>query len=833
MSILLKYVLRFVKENKFRTILLIFTVAISGAMIYSMLSVKDSLEDVYIEKFSALIGEADIIISASEEAEDQSVDFSVPFEMDKNIIYVHDVVDSMGIYEYDSNKHKMFRLMGISLENYMEGFDLTLLENSEINKFEGDQIIISDYVSKYYDISLGDQVSVYVGSDKHSLEVVGIAASTGLFLDESIEKKAIIPYDTLNGWLSLNGSPNKIYINLAEKYDIDTAIDYFTDMYPDYEINEALSQDDIKNELDKVSFSISFSALMGSFMCIFIIYSSFKVILYEQLPQIGTFRSIGADKRKIRSIMLLEGVIYGVIGGVLGSILGVGISYIIVVMSVPQELKEIVNVGVNVNIVYILVSMVLSVTISTLGILLPIQKVSKIPIKNIVLNIENKQKQKSSRRLLFYIPVLIVTFIIPYVTTNKQLYGPIAILAIIVGFLVIIKLLPVFLSITLTIIKGLIRRILGNVGELACINVKTSSTFLNSITLITIGISITLMMNVISQGMTVIIVDAVADMQNYDITVSFSGINEMKAEKLKDIEHIEESYLAYSVADVEVENQDSAISLVEGVSDLNYFKFRKLSGIDDALFEKLKNGNNIILTETLKKRYQLEEEDNISLILNDTKVTYHIIGFIDTYMTAGSFGMVSMNSLMDAMDESKYSDIYLRVDSKENVEKVADELAFVYENEYTNIEITDDFLAYFKDTMYGISFMIQALSMLAILIGFIGIVNNQLLSFVERQRSIAVFKSIGMSKMQTIKMLFVESLIVGFSGGLIGILGAFLFVNIVPMFFEMADYVVPLKMSIRQCALYVLSASLVTIASTVTIAFKSAKFNIIASIKSE
>ncbi len=53
-------------------------------------------------------------------------------------------------------------------------------------------------------------------------------------------------------------------------------------------------------------------------MSIFIIYSSYKVITLERLPIIGTFRSIGAAKKTLTGILMLESSLYGCIGGLLG-----------------------------------------------------------------------------------------------------------------------------------------------------------------------------------------------------------------------------------------------------------------------------------------------------------------------------------------------------------------------------------------------------------------------------------------------------------------------------------------------------------------------------------
>ncbi len=49
-------------------------------------------------------------------------------------------------------------------------------------------------------------------------------------------------------------------------------------------------------------------------------------------------------------------------------------------------------------------------------------------------------------------------------------------------------------------------------------------------------------------------------------------------------------------------------------------------------------------------------------------------------------------------------------------------------------------------------------------IGIFGVLNNFLISFMERKRYLAIYRSVGMSREQIVKMVFIE----GLSGGIIG-----------------------------------------------------------------
>lgn len=62
-------------------------------------------------------------------------------------------------------------------------------------------------------------------------------------------------------------------------------------------------------------------------MSVFIIFSSYKVITLDRLPVIGTFRSIGATRKTVSRILLLESLLYGCAGGLLGIPPGILVLY--------------------------------------------------------------------------------------------------------------------------------------------------------------------------------------------------------------------------------------------------------------------------------------------------------------------------------------------------------------------------------------------------------------------------------------------------------------------------------------------------------------------------
>jgi putative ABC transport system permease protein len=69
-----------------------------------------------------------------------------------------------------------------------------------------------------------------------------------------------------------------------------------------------------------------------------------------------------------------------------------------------------------------------------------------------------------------------------------------------------------------------------------------------------------------------------------------------------------------------------------------------------------------------------------------------------------------------------------------------------------------------KESNESLFSMVRIFSIMVMVIGISGVMNNFAISFMERKRSLAMLRAAGMSKAQIIKMIFIEAL----SGGLIG-----------------------------------------------------------------
>jgi putative ABC transport system permease protein len=68
MKIILKFILKSIREQKFRTFLIIFSITLSSALFFASVGLSGTLESVILERVKKYIGTADIVIHPNEKS---------------------------------------------------------------------------------------------------------------------------------------------------------------------------------------------------------------------------------------------------------------------------------------------------------------------------------------------------------------------------------------------------------------------------------------------------------------------------------------------------------------------------------------------------------------------------------------------------------------------------------------------------------------------------------------------------------------------------------------------------------------------------------------------
>lgn len=175
------------------------------------------------------------------------------------------------------------------------------------------------------------------------------------------------------------------------------------------------------------------------------------------------------------------------------------------------------------------------------------------------------------------------------------------------------------------------------------------------------------------------------------------------------------------------------------------------------------------------------------LPIKDTKVKLKIVGIIDDpkgfardnfgtgifvpITTAKSIPNLGFSSVWDLLGNSSgesggYGSIYVRINRMENMDGIIKELKDLG----LNVFAFADQLKEIKKVFLIMDSFLGAIGLIALVVAALGIINTMLMSILERTREIGIMKSIGGSENQIRIIFFVESSIIGFIGGIFGLI---------------------------------------------------------------
>ena len=841
MGVIVKYILKSILEKKFRTFIIVFSVTISAALFFASSGMSGTMSSMYETQIRMQTGKADLLITPNRQSPSNS--FKLPTEPLEGVSHIIGAVSASGTFKIPDTETKTSKTKSENL--ILRGFEMDELEQlNPINfsqyavgrAFEGSHIILSSIFADKYDYQVGDRIDIDINGQNRMLTVWGISKPTGIFqhTPQSDTMMALLPRDTLASLFDIRGRVQIAYIILEDKDEIQTIKDELSLLYPRYDVEEPFSAEELNNSLQLIVVPLFLMTTMVLFISIFIIYSTFKVITVERLPVIGTFRSIGATKRMTDSVLIGESLTYGILGGIFGNFLGIGILYLITSIMSNDPYSGQMNVSVKFGLSHMLIAFLLAVFVALISSWIPISRASKIPIKDLVLNTTQNKSRKKSWKTILGLAFLIFSIIGPRIAP-KSLALPINAFSLLVSTVAVIMFVPYITKAFLKVFEKIYGFIFGNEGILAVKNLNDNKNILNNIALLAIGISALLMINTISKSVGIEVLNAYRDWK-FDIMIGLNNSDRDAEQVLRSVDGVIGTYGAYEAwGGIDVKDTQYKIQYMQGIDTSkfrDYVEFR-MEGNDnvDVAFRQLNEGRNIMVANMAKESLDLKTGDFITLEMSSGDKTYKVIGFFDSIMQNGSNAIISQNYFKMDMEQNQYTRFYIRTS------KPPDEVLLSIQDKFMRRGVWGDTIASMEKNNYDSNnqFMIilQAFSVLAMLIGIFGIFNNYMISFMERKRSIAILKSVGLSKKQTLKMIMIEALTGGCIGGIVGIIGGTLMLSGVPPLMQTINVPLALHYSLSFFINSLVGGVIIAVLASISPALKTSKLNIIDAIKYE
>lgn len=492
-----------------------------------------------------------------------------------------------------------------------------------------------------------------------------------------------------------------------------------------------------------------------------IISSSFKLIIVERMPVIGTFFSQGATKKNIIFVLLTESSLFGILGGVLAFLIGVGAIY-----AASYFLSQHKDYGVVANpqipAYYFALTVIFGVLLSVLSSILPIIQIRKLSVKDVILGASNTNMRIGSKKLLAGLMFIILGIIVRFINIDGMisLSSILLILGIAFAF-------PKLIDIVVTFIYQYLKDKTPIVA-LALNNIRTSKELLNNITLILIASLSVISINSVGDGVKAAMTDGF-NRNNFQIqiTIPSNTVNiadTIISQKLNSSEIVQSSLQKLKVF---TGQQDGVAFQIAGVDSKKYLSYDVYVDWDVSdnkrIYNEFKDSKEpkIIISKSLAKAIKVQEGEKLKLNINNIEKDIEIAGTVDMKMLYGGYVVLIDNEVLEK--EFNYigtNNIVLQTIGEEDT--VRNQLRNLLQDYNVKVitfkELERANLAENEKTIAGFG----VFSLIAVIVASFGVLNNTRISYLNSKRNIALLHAIGLNRIQKNKLLIYQSIFVMF-----------------------------------------------------------------------
>ena len=756
MKIIWKYIFTNVKERKMRTAVMLLSILLSTTLLFVSFSIGASYESAQRKMARGMAGSATLSITAAEGTIRADI-----LPNSASIRASVGILEGSALY-HENGYYETVDLIAADLTGLNEINPPRLVNGGEITEFTGNQVILPDRFTSKYGIEQGDTITLRIGGQPVSLEVAEIAAYDTVFLRHTRGATALLPVVTLSGLLGQTDGYTKILVEPADGVSTSALKNELTAALPDsqYQVSEVVNEAQIAADARQKSmpfFLISFFSLT---MSVFIIYSSYKVITLDRLPVIGTFRSIGATQETVTRILLLESALYGVMGGVAGIPVGALVLKLIL-QGMGQSLSQGIEIPVVISPFSMISSFAVALGVSLLSAWLPVKRASRLPVKDVVLGIV--EEKHIPRRFIVGAGVLLfaVSLVLPKLASGNMLYlaGGFSLLGLIAAAILIVPLLTNLLSMGLERLYGIF---LGNEGRLAARNIRDNKNIAQNITLLFISISAVIAITVVGDFVTTYVSDVFngAELQGF----ADGRMEPEFVEQVRGMDGIEKILPIY-VYQNQIQANGIILSRLEATDNLEWYSSMLAlhyaeSNMKEQAISAFTEERAVLLSENCIERIDLAVGDTLTLTNGAENYDYLVAGSFKSRATDVEAIIPASCAVSDFGASIYHFLAYTAADPDAIMVQLRDLFGETSNWSRTVEEFNADALSTvgaFLQPMHSMTWFI-------LLLAAVGVINNLLINYLQKRRSIAMYKSVGLSNRQNMKMALIE----GFSSGLAG-----------------------------------------------------------------
>ncbi len=628
-------------------------------------------------------------------------------------------------------------------------------------------------------------------------------------------------------WVTSDESTSQVELRGAVESELPQGVEALTGDSAAQEQKDAIGE-----ALQFINIFLLVFAIVSLVVGTFLIVNTFSILVAQRSRELSLLRALGASRRQVTRLVLVEALAVGFIGSTVGIgagfLLAMGLKALFALFGLDLSGTDLVFVPRT-----LVVSYAVGMLVTLLAAYLPARRSGRVsPVEALR---DGVAMPESSLRLRLVVGAavavvggaLITVGLVGEGGTGASLVG-VGILGVLLGVALASPVLgrPVLLG-----LRGAYRKTFGAVGQLSAENAlrnprRTAATS----SALMIGLALVATMSVLGESAKAS-TDKIVDQQlAADIVVSNSigqPFSPSVAERAAEVDGV--ALVArerYAPATVDGEEE-----FVQAADPQPYVE---MVGLESAAgdLDDFTDGT-LVVEEGRAEGEGLEPGDTVTLTMPDGDQELELAATFETNPVIASPYLVPVSALEDG--GLRPQDNYVYVQLADGTDPAAVQAALeeqVADLPLVTVKDQTEFADEIRGQIDQLLAVVYALLALAVVIAVLGIVNTLALSVIERTREVGLLRAIGMQRRQLRRMVRLESVAIAVLGAVLGVVMGVVFGVVLQR--AIADQGLDvLSVPVVQLVVFVVVAAAVGVLAALLPARRAARLDVLQAIGAE
>jgi putative ABC transport system permease protein len=805
--------LRYLAGRRLRTILTTLAVVFGIVLIFGMNSILPAFIHSFTANAMALEGQVDVSITSKTNG-------NFPMDVVGKVKAVDGIAVVSGSLErpislpadfFDHDSTVPDRVTSVLLVGAMPE---SVRSITAFNIIEGRFLQEKDEAAAVISASLADVASIRVGQSLRLPTTTGEVELTivGLLPEHLLpgSEEVLVPLAEAQKWFNMPGQINLIKANFdslaeARRTEIETKIR--ETLGDSYTLGVLQAGAEILQNIAVAQGILTFLGALGLLMGGFIIFNTFRTIVAERRHDIGMLRAVGASRRTITWLILIEGMIQGMIGTAAGILLGYAFAWGML-KGLGSLMRQFLNLAIpapEVSPGLVVLSVILGVGITLVAGWLPARAASRMtPLEALRPEVSGFSIKRMVGRTFWGGLILVGLALLALFSGNTAWLGLGSLLLVIglvaVGPALVTPIAHGFSSLaSLAFARaGTAQLAESNLSRQPTRTAITATTTMISLAILVMAASI---LSSISLTFTGMLEESLgSDYLLLPPTVSLWGSNIGAAPELADELRLVDGVAVVSTMRFAAAQVNGAAVGLLGIQPRFYNQTSGLTfsqGDPEAAYQAMEKGRAMIINGILGSLAGIGLGDSVPVLTPGGEQTYQVVGVASDYLNAKtSTAYISQANI--AADFGRTEDVFFQINLAPEANVEAVEAAFRQAIEpypqfklVAGREYLEQNIGLFNSAFIGMYAMVIFLAVPSL----IAMVNTLAIGVIERRREIGMLRAVGASRKQIRTIILAEAVILSAIGTSFGLLAGLYMGRMAVSAFALlgfpADYIFP------------------------------------------